>query len=255
MIKVLNKREGGWTFHYAHFLCDLVLPEIVNGIYKYNIVYRQKNLTQTIGNFYKIWEEIFDTKNEEITEKDYNDLKIETKIISRFDRFNRNIYKKKEFDIFREYMFDKFNIEILNKKYPKILLIERGVDKNLLSDEFKNIEHKEKNGYLSTGKERREIKDIEKLKVELSKYDDYECIMLEGMEIEEQIKYFNNANIIIAAHGAGLSNMLFCKENTTIIEITCNMKWGFFDVISKELSLNHKKCNNNLKSILDLINI
>ena len=51
-----------------------------------------------------------------------------------------------------------------------------------------------------------------------------------------------------------MSNMLFCKENTKILEVTCNSKWPFFDKISDTLNLNHFKCHNNQpESIINLI--
>ena len=35
----------------------------------------------------------------------------------------------------------------------------------------------------------------------------------------EQIYLFNNAKIIIGAHGAGFSNLAFCKSETNVIEV------------------------------------
>ena len=61
----------------------------------------------------------------------------------------------------------------------------------------------------------------------------------------EQIKYYNNAKIIICAHGASMSNMLFCKQGTIILEVTCDMTWDFFDITSTVLKLIHVKCNDN----------
>ena len=36
----------------------------------------------------------------------------------------------------------------------------------------------------------------------------------------EQIEFFNNADIVIAQHGAALVNMVFCKPDRAIIEIS-----------------------------------
>ena len=58
MIKVKNNRKGGDLFHYAHFICDCLFTEIINDIYKYKIVIREKNLNQTIGNFDKIYKKL-----------------------------------------------------------------------------------------------------------------------------------------------------------------------------------------------------
>lgn len=51
MIKVINSRDGGSLFHYAHFICDCLFPEIICDIFKYDEVIREKNIHQTIGNF------------------------------------------------------------------------------------------------------------------------------------------------------------------------------------------------------------
>lgn len=44
-------------------------------------------------------------------------------------------------------------------------------------------------------------------------------VSLEELSIFEQAKLFNNAEIIIGPHGAGWTNLIFCKPNTKIIEI------------------------------------
>lgn len=41
----------------------------------------------------------------------------------------------------------------------------------------------------------------------------------ENLTIEQQVAIFNNADIIIGAHGAGLTNIIFCKPGTKILEI------------------------------------
>lgn len=42
--------------------------------------------------------------------------------------------------------------------------------------------------------------------------------IFDEMTFDECVTLFNNANIIIASHGAGLANMIFSPENTKIIE-------------------------------------
>jgi len=44
-------------------------------------------------------------------------------------------------------------------------------------------------------------------------------ITLDGLSIEEQAKIFASAKVIVAAHGAALSNLAFCRKGTKIIEI------------------------------------
>lgn len=77
MIKVKNKRIGlGALFHYAHFICDCLFIEIINDIYKYQIVVREKSLDQTIGNFDKFYNEIMQAENRELLKTDFNNLNI-----------------------------------------------------------------------------------------------------------------------------------------------------------------------------------
>lgn len=48
MIKVINNRSEGSLFHYAHFICDCLFPEIMCDIFNYDEVIRLKhNLSNT----------------------------------------------------------------------------------------------------------------------------------------------------------------------------------------------------------------
>ena len=45
------------------------------------------------------------------------------------------------------------------------------------------------------------------------------CIFLEDLSIREQIGLFADAEIIVAAHGSGLANLVFCREGAQVVEI------------------------------------
>jgi capsular polysaccharide biosynthesis protein len=47
----------------------------------------------------------------------------------------------------------------------------------------------------------------------------FKSIVLEVMPLKKQLEVFYNAKVIIAPHGAGLANLVFCKPGTTIIEL------------------------------------
>ena len=49
---------------------------------------------------------------------------------------------------------------------------------------------------------------------------DYKIINPDLYDIEEQIDIFANADKIIAPHGSNLANIIFCKPDTEIFEIT-----------------------------------
>jgi hypothetical protein len=157
IVKTINKRNGGSIFHYAHFLCDCLFPEILNGFNKFNTVYRIKNGVQTIGKFNKMYEDITNTKTIELDLNTFN--KIICKKISPPKK--EYLLKLKYINYFRNFIFSRYNINpnIYNENYPKILLIKRGsrinlVDYTLLNDNDRKL-------FLTNGKERREINEID----------------------------------------------------------------------------------------------
>lgn len=66
----------------------------------------------------------------------------------------------------------------------------------------------------------------------------FESVMLEGMDIEEQIAMFRNAEFVVGAHGAGLANLLFCDPGTRVVELMPSAEFRpFFWVIAGKLGL------------------
>jgi hypothetical protein len=246
MIKILNRRESGNLFHYAHFICDCLFPEIIAGIYKNKRIIREESISQTLGNFLPIYCIIMNCKCIEIE-------------LSLFDSVNAKLYinKAKEeltspiyFDIFRKYMFNRFNInpDINYPKYPSVILIQRGKRVKLIRDESRELN----NANYTNGSERREINNIEKVKIFMKhKYgNNFQTLILENIPFEQQIQYFNNAKLIVCAHGACMSNLFFCKKNTILYEITCGEVWTFFDTITKNLQIIHHKIKNNNSDVI-----
>lgn len=48
---------------------------------------------------------------------------------------------------------------------------------------------------------------------------DFELIELETLSVEEQAQLFSQADAIVAPHGAGLTNLLFCTQPTPVLEL------------------------------------
>ncbi|MDA7714076.1 glycosyltransferase family 61 protein [Candidatus Pelagibacter sp.] len=76
---------------------------------------------------------------------------------------------------------------------------------------------------------------------------------VEDLSFEEQIFLFNDASIIVGAHGAAFTNIIFCKPETKIIEIIpTSHPSRKCQRISKILKLNYKRIivkeNNNDKN-------
>jgi hypothetical protein len=248
MIKVVNQRIGGNMFHYAHFLCDCLFPEVIHRIYEFPTVVREKNMTQTIGNFHTLYTEIMKVKHIELSTNQFDSLDAQTITCPR----KESLCTRKDFDQFRSFIFSKYPLS-LPSSYPTILLIKRAERIVLIDDPY--LKHHQDQNSLKTGKERREIDQIDRIEQELSQlYPGAKGVYLEHMPFEEQVRHFYHANYIICAHGAAMSNLFFCQPTTTVLEVTCGMSWSFFDELSQELRLRHIKCHTNqYDSVMKLI--
>jgi tetratricopeptide (TPR) repeat protein/capsular polysaccharide biosynthesis protein len=76
--------------------------------------------------------------------------------------------------------------------------------------------------------------------VEVLAQSGFVSILPESMSLAEQIAHFYHAEVIVAAHGSGLTNTIFCKSGTKVIELVSphyisHYYWG----ISQYLQLEH----------------
>ncbi len=79
------------------------------------------------------------------------------------------------------------------KKYEKIYVCRGNVKYRKVSNEKEVISFLEKKGFVS--------------------------VKMDGLSVFEQARIFNSAKIIIAPHGAALTNLVFCKKGTKVIEL------------------------------------
>ncbi len=50
----------------------------------------------------------------------------------------------------------------------------------------------------------------------------FRSIALGNFHFKEQVKFFNNAEIVVGLHGAGFGNLCFCKPKTKVVELKMN---------------------------------
>jgi len=252
MIKVINQTNI-FFWNFAHFMFECLFPEINLNLHNEDLIMRKNSVDQTLGIYLKLYEEIMGVKVIEVSEKEFSEFPAPLRIVK-----SNTKPSLEEFDNFRNYMFSKFPIKI-SPRYAPILLIQRGCNKTQ-AESLDISEDQSKTGY-----ESREIKDIEILKSFLKENypANHECIVLEEMPIQQQMEYFVNAKIIIGAHGAGLSNTLFCQPETCVIEVDCvdatggslAKNWEHFRTISTALKLKHLLCPDDLDQIKKALEI
>lgn len=125
-------------------------------------------------------------------------------------------------------MYDpNWNIEYIRNKF--IPLAQQQVDITKLADKV----------FISRqdAGQRRMLNEDEVFKIFEEKGFKRYC--LGKMTFLGQVALFNNAKIIVAAHGSGLTNVLFCRPDTKIIEIFQNQFDSTFWQLSQSVGLQH----------------
>lgn len=92
----------------------------------------------------------------------------------------------------------------------KVFLFDRGLDVNGQGNEYV---------YISRLKATRRRILNETDVIDLLTTHGFKIYTLEEMSMDEQIRLFNDAKVVVAPHGAGMSNITFCKPGTSIVEI------------------------------------
>lgn len=147
----------------------------------------------------------------------------------------------------------KFNIKIffLKKKYnysfKKLIYIGNlypsGNPRKTIINDMKNLVNSQSNGknrvYISRNRSNRRKITNEKDLINILKKYKFKILYSEKIPFENQIKIFSNTKYMLGLHGAGLSNLIWMKKKSYLIEIKPEM----------DLYLN---CYFNLASLLNL---
>ena len=138
-------------------------------------------------------------------------------------KLNKFIYLDDDFYFFNksqipQFFYKKHSIQILNQ---------------LLA--IKNI-HKTTRLYVTrkNASSRKIINESDLIDILKSK--NFQIIDTDNMEINEQIKIFSSAEIVISSTGSALANIVFCKEGTKILEIRPKYTFDFEDKFKKRYS-------------------
>jgi hypothetical protein len=222
--------EGGSVEHYYHFLFDLVFPVL-------EITGQQKAVRIVTGTpLAPIAKDLFGDRIKFIDPKgqcrvDTMDLRGMNPRVYRIDK--RQILNFQNF--ISEWMIGKPVAQACD-----LLLIER----SLPPDYYLSDQCSVKGG----GSLRRsianhtEISDDLRILVETGMLPGIKTIRnvkLEGMPFHEQIQLFASAKLIVGQHGAGLSNIVFCKPGTHLVEINDRRECRHFMLLSKVAGVRH----------------
>jgi len=246
--------------HYFHFFFAVLIPIILEYI-KYKKIYQNVTfiIKEDLGPFFRILFELpIDIKLENFFLLNKSKISIEKKYLIPLNTIVMNkksikfikmkyagIFTKKICNIINNWFneqINKYNFYVYPKDYNiDILIIER---KN--NSSYKSLYNNKVNKiFTQSGSERRYIINHKEFVENIKKYYPNKNVInisTEYMSIFEQYYIFNNSKLIIAQHGAALSNIIFMKNNCTVIEIICKnrLKENWFLELSKQTS---KKIN------------
>jgi len=164
-----------------------------------------------------------------INDKKIN-LLIHRNLSNKFRKFIKSICEMREIEVNFSFVDDEF-YNFKNSQIPQFFSIEKSIkvlrffiDKLLPSIKTPNFSDKiyirrEDASY-------RKVLNEADLIYELRKKG-FDVINPHHFEILEQMKIFSNAKLIISPHGSNLTNIIFCKKGTKVVEISPNFNESF----------------------------
>lgn len=97
----------------------------------------------------------------------------------------------------------------------------------------------------------RRIRNKDEVRTVLDKYDIKEYVLTD-LSVQKQAHLFANADLIVSPHGAGLANIVFCDNETTLIELFGDEKRTSYYRISSIIDIEYN-CLSGESSNTDII--
>lgn len=214
---------GAGNDNYWHWMND-VLPRIALVEKKYNLNFFRKILIpDNIYAFQKETLRLLNIKNKTLSSKKYKHIKTDC-IISTNHPWQHSSSAHNDIGQIpkwiSQWLRNKFLKHKSNKKFYEKIYIDRSDSKFHLLKKRLIINEKEIINFL-----------IKK---------NFKIVKLSSFSFIEQMSIFNSAKIIVGNHGAGFTNIIFCKRKTKIIEFIDKNTSNMFKKISKDMGLNYK---------------
>jgi len=177
-----------------------------------------------------------------INEKKIN-LVIHRNLSNKFRTLINTICKMREIDITFSFIDDGF-YKFENCLIPQFFNIKKSININkfFLDAVLPNVKAPEFKSKIYIRRDNADYRKIinESDLIEKLRKQGFEIINPQHFEILTQMKIFLNADLIISPHGSNLSNIIFCKPGTKVIEISPD----FNNEYEKYISTRYKDISN-----------
>jgi len=219
VISIVSGRDA--KDNYYHWVID-VLPRV---IILQNEIKKNKSLNLLVPNYFKNYQK--ESLNTLIKNKKVNFINFSKYKFMQFKKIILSSNNEK---------FEYFNFSLLSNLKNKVL-----VEAN---KRYKKSKYTYKKIFISRADANLKYKRNLKNNLEIENYlikNGFQKLVLSNYSFLEQALIFNNTNLVIGLHGAGLANIIFCKKKTKIIEISL-LKWpDMYKRLSNCLKLAYKK--------------
>ena len=215
-------RCGGTVDRYYHFILDLVLPLY---LLKREVSPGAKFLVSEPGAFKKQLLQLFP---EDVEVIDAGSQRADSNKIDLIGMNPKCVHLSSNMlEDFRKDICSYLEIDV-RESSNKILLIER-----LPPDEYFFTTAQVKGG----GASWRSIVNHEELRSTLASMVkapfEFHNLQLEKLSFEEQVFYFDRALVVIAQHGAGLTNCLWMRRKGVVVELTHDETANHYRTLSR----------------------
>ncbi len=178
-------------------------------------------------------------------------LTIHRNLSNKFRRFIETIGILKGTEISFTYLDDGF-YNFKNSSIPEFFYVKKSIKilKFFLENILNNIKVPEFRPKIYIRREDANYRKIlnESDLISRLREQEFEIINPQHYEILEQMKIFSKAKVIVSPHGSNMSNLVFCKKGTKIIEISPDLNNAYeqnisnrYKNISQFLNLNFQK--------------
>jgi hypothetical protein len=239
--RVVPSNIYGDVDHFYHFLLGLLLPFLVSQkeFFPKRIYYFPDlgSMNRHLAWLTELGIEIkVDSQDETETQVLYE--------ISCIGWDHPSTYEFGEFELARDTLLELMQFPKPSPNLePRVLIIDRGLA---------NYDDRA-NSYNGTSK--RSIPNLPVLYSRISPIVHAELVVLEDLSLRDQIELFSMADIVVAQHGAALSNLVWCRPSTWVIEvIDAQVRPPFFEALARRLNLNYisvKQSNNHAEVDID----
>lgn len=225
-VLVVPGNKWGSITHYYHFMFGLLLPFLSKEM---NRQHETHYYFPEIGPMSRHLSKLVENGWSFGTNEEASALNIEMRRVIPIGWDHPSTYQMANLEEVRDYIFKIFSIkQEIRSAEKNILIIGRGQESD------------NENPSDTYGAQRRTIPNLSDLHLQINGQANVKFVELDSMELDTQITLFANSDCIIAQHGAALSNLIFCRANTTIIEVIDSLaRPMFFQSLSERLKLNH----------------